>query len=107
MDMNRCIAECLNCHQICLETISHCLRTGGEHAREERIRLLTDCAEICAVTADFLIRGSAHHAHLCRECAEICTDCAADCDRLGQHVEMRRCAETCRNCANACRAMAA
>lgn len=103
--MQRCIAECLDCHQICLQAVTFCLRTGGEHAREDHIRLLTDCAQICVVTADFMARRSPHHAHLCRECAEICAQCADDCDRLGQHEEMRRCAEACRRCAQSCRGM--
>ncbi len=42
--MQYCVTECLSCHQLCLETIAFCLRTGGEHAQEDHIRLLTDCA---------------------------------------------------------------
>lgn len=97
--MQHCITECLSCHQICLETIGFCLRTGGEHAAEPHIVLLLDCAQICAVSADFMLRGSQHQVHLCRECAEICTRCAEECNRLGGHEEMRRCAEACRRCA--------
>ena len=104
--MQHCVTECLNRHQVCLETIAFCLRTGGEHAREDHIRLLTDCAQICLVAADFMARRSPHHPHLCRECAEICAQCAEDCDRLGDHEEIRRCAEACRRCAESCRGMA-
>ena len=37
--------------------------------------------KICVACADFMARGSPHHEHLCRECAEICEGCAALCER--------------------------
>lgn len=67
------------------------------------IKLDLDCAQICTLSANFMARGSAHIQHVLRECAEICEQCAAECEKH-QHMEhCRRCAETCRTCAGACR----
>lgn len=106
-EMQHCIDNCTTCHNICVETISHCLLLGGEHASADHIRLLMDCAEICDVSADFMLRGSHRHDKVCGVCAEVCRDCASECERLAHgDVTMMRCAETCRQCADSCRRMA-
>jgi hypothetical protein len=106
-EMRRCIENCVECHAICVETISHCLGIGGRHASEDHIGLLEDCSQICQTSADFMLRGSERHRETCRVCADICVQCAQDCDRLaGRDATMTRCAETCRRCAESCMAMA-
>ncbi len=105
--MQECIDNCTECHRICLETVTHCLRKGGEHAAAGHIRLLLDCAEICQTNANFMLRGSDLHAYTCGACAEVCERCAEECERMGDDEQMRRCAELCRRCAESCRRMAA
>ena len=106
-DMRRCVEECTTCHQVCLQTIQHCLSMGGKHAEQPHIRLLADCAQICAVSADFMLRGSTLHGRTCGVCADVCQRCADDCDRVaGGDAQMKSCAETCRRCADSCRRMA-
>jgi hypothetical protein len=106
--MQECIQNCLDCHRVCLELVSHCLKMGGKHAEPDHIRLLLDCAQICATSADFMIRGSDLHALTCGACAEVCARCADDCERMAEGDEpMTRCAEVCRRCAESCRRMAA
>ena len=106
-DMQHCIEECQNCHNLCTQTITHCLQRGGEHAAPEHIRLLLDCAEICETSANFMLRGSPLHTQTCMVCSHVCTRCAEDCERLGSDdALMRRCAEVCRQCAESCRVMA-
>jgi hypothetical protein len=85
--------------------IRHCLSLGGKHAAPDHIRTLIDCAQICATSADFMVRESPLHAHTCRACADVCAPCAASCEQLGG-AEMNQCAEECRRCAAACREMA-
>jgi hypothetical protein len=104
--MQHCIMECTNCHQVCLQTISHCLMMGGEHAQPAHIRLLMDCAQICQTSADFMLRGSEFHGRTCAVCAEICERCADDCARFTDDQTMQACAEACRRCAASCREMA-
>lgn len=105
-DMRQCIDECSTCHQVCLSVIPHCLEKGGMHASPDHIRVLADCAQICATSADFMLRGSSQHHETCRVCAEVCDACAQGCDRMADDDEMRRCADTCRRCAESCRRMA-
>lgn len=104
-EMERCIEECKSCHDVCLETVAHCLEMGGPHAEVNHIRLLLDCAEICQTSANFMIRGSEAHGYTCAACAEICERCARECDRFDDDF-MKQCAEACRRCAESCRQMA-
>jgi Domain of Unknown Function (DUF326) len=105
-EMERCIDNCQECHEVCLHTVTHCLDKGGRHAEAHHIRLLLDCAEICETSANFMIRHSDLHAETCRACSEVCERCAEDCERLADDDMMRRCAEICRRCAESCRQMA-
>jgi hypothetical protein len=106
-EMQECIANCTECHAICLATIQHCLQQGGKHAEASHIRTLQDCAQICATSADFMIRSSAFHARTCGVCAEICARCADECAAMDDDPLMQQCAEVCRRCAESCRRMAA
>jgi hypothetical protein len=96
----------MNCHAVCQEMVTHCLQQGGEHAEAGHLRLLLDCAEICQVSANFMLRGSPFHVRTCAACAEICQACAEDCEQMGGDERMRACAEACRRCAESCAQMA-
>ena len=103
-EMQTCIQNCLECHAICLNMLSnHCLEAGGKHVEQKHFKLMMDCAQICMVSADFMLRQSDHHKHICAECVEICTACADSCDAIG---DMETCAAACRKCAATCGAMA-
>ena len=104
--MQECIQECQNCHNICLETTIHCLEMGGEHISSEHIRLLTDCAEICQISANFMLRASDLHTSTCSACAEVCERCAQSCEQFTDDEMMQECAEACRSCAQSCHEMA-
>jgi hypothetical protein len=103
--MRSCIDECQSCHEVCVETTAHCLSMGGEHVEAGHLRTMMDCAQICATSADFMLRGSPLHAGVCGVCAEVCEECAESCDAL-EGAEMKRCADQCRRCAESCREMA-
>jgi hypothetical protein len=106
-DMQACIDECLDCHRLCVETASHCLELGGEHAEASHIRTLLDCAELCATSAGFMLRSSPMHGEVCGACARACDRCAESCEGLGDSDEqMLACADACRRCAESCRRMA-
>jgi hypothetical protein len=106
-EMRRCIDECHSCHEICLETVSHCLQKGGRHAEAAHVTTLLDCADICATSANFMLRGSEQQGRTCDVCAEVCERCAESCEQVSDDDIMRRCAEACRRCAESCRKMAA
>ena len=107
VSMDECIRNCTECHLICVKTVTHCLDIGGKHADQAHIRMLLDCAQICATSADFMTRMSPHHPHICRECSEICTECAQDCQSMADDAMMKSCADMCRTCAESCKKMAA
>lgn len=104
--MNDCIDNCTNCHSVCLETINYCLTKGGEHAAPDHVALLAACADICGTSAATMLRGAAVSPVICGACAEVCRQCAASCEKMGDDAEMKRCAEVCRRCAESCTAMA-
>lgn len=104
VEMKNCADECSKCHQICLATLRHCLEKGGAHASASHVRLMMDCAQICATSADFMTRMSPLHELTCHACAEICQICSEDCVNLDDE-HMTRCAEACRSCAEMCRQM--
>jgi hypothetical protein len=92
------------CHQTChTMAMVHCLELGGEHARPQHLRLMLDCAGICAITADFIGRKSQFHTQISALCVEICETCAEECQKLGQ---MDDCVIACRTCADRCREIA-
>ena len=70
------------------------------------MRLLLDCAEICRTSADFMIRGSDLHPHICRACAAVCARCADECDAMGDDPYLAACSEICRRSALTCAEMA-
>lgn len=104
--MEQCIEDCLACHRICTETVAHVLHGGGKHSEAKHLVALLDCAQMCALSADFMARRSPHHAHVCEECAEICEACASLCEsHQDDDGQMSRCADACRRCAQSCKAM--
>jgi len=100
-----CIANCSDCHDVCLETVAYCLQQGGKRGEENHVRLLLDCAEICQTSANFMLRDSDLHGYTCWVCAEVCERCAQECERFGDDPQLEACAEACRQCAASCRQM--
>ncbi|MGV3615968.1 MAG: four-helix bundle copper-binding protein [Fimbriimonas sp.] len=106
-EMRRCIENCVECHAICEHCAMHCLEMGGHHASQSHQTTMRDCAEICATSADFMVRCSPIHGDVCQVCAVACERCADECGGMADGDEMMlRCAEICRRCAESCRAMA-
>lgn len=79
---------------------------SNRSAATAHIRLLLDCKQICATSADFMARGSDLHAEICAVCADVCERYARDCEQFGDDPVMRAWAEACRRCAESCRQMA-
>jgi hypothetical protein len=95
------IAALEHCHRTCSSmAMTHCLELGGEHARPQHLRLMLDCAGMCAFTAEALGRKSQFHNRFASLCAEVCETCEKDCAALG---EMEDCVQACRSCAAKCR----
>ena len=106
LGMKECIQNCRDCHNICMETIGHCLTMGGKHVEHTHLKSLLDCADTCRISADFMLRGSALYSRVCGLCAQACESCAASCEEFPNDALMKACAEQCRRCAASCSAMA-
>ena len=95
--LHACIAACEHCATACL---------GEQDVKmmARCIQLDRDCADICALTARFVARGSEHAAHLLKECAEICKACGDECAKHSHMQHCQECADACKRCEAACRA---
>lgn len=94
--LNRCVAACENCITACLheEHVQHMVGC---------ILLDRDCADICALTARFVARGSAHAKHVMRECIELCQLCHTECAKHND-THCQQCAAACKACIEVCKA---
>ncbi|HSF47902.1 MAG TPA: four-helix bundle copper-binding protein [Burkholderiales bacterium] len=73
---------------------------------QECIRLDRDCADICALAAQFMARDSSFARVVCALCADICEACGNECAKH-QVAHCQEYADACRRCAEECRTMAA
>lgn len=105
-EMQQCIRNCVECHEVCEQTLAYCLEKGGKHVGAAHLKSLVDCAEICEVSANFMLRKSGLHFSTCGACADICIACAESCEAMSEDQVMKACAEVCRQCAESCQMMA-
>lgn len=105
--MQICIQNCTDCYQMCSHLVDHCLSKGANHADSAHIKLLLDCARVCNLSADLMIRHSEFRSSVCEVCADVCTACAVSCESFEKDdAMMQACAEICRKCASSCDQMA-
>jgi hypothetical protein len=106
-EMREAIQNCQECHAICTEITAYSLGQGGNYVDPDHVGLLLDCAQMCAVSTDYMLRLSHFYGRVCDVCSAICLRCAGSCERVGPgDVRMTRCADVCRRCAESCRRMA-
>lgn len=89
-----CIAACEHCADACLSE-------DNPSSLAECIRLNRDCADICQLALTYISRDSVYADSAVEECADICIDCAEECEKH-DHDHCKNCAEACRACAKAC-----
>ncbi|KAF9122595.1 hypothetical protein BGX30_001898, partial [Mortierella sp. GBA39] len=70
----------------------------------ECIRLDRECADICDLAAQSMLRHSPFVTQICELCITACEACAEECSKH-EHDHCQACAEACRRCAEACRQM--
>ncbi len=89
--LNACVAACEHC-------AAACLQEQDVNMMARCISLTRDCADVCALTARFIARGSEYATQLAQVCTAICQACANECGRHA-HRHCQECAEACRRCA--------
>ena len=96
--------EALNdCVQACNACMTDCLREDDVQMLAKCIQLDRDCADICALTSEYVSRESEFAPALAKQCAVVCDACAGECEKHSHMVHCRLCAEVCRRCAEECR----
>ncbi len=97
------IALLTECAMACTICADACLKEDSVNQLSRCIRLNLDCAEICTVTGNLLIRQADPQPAVIRSmlqaCMVACRACADECDRhASKHPHCRICAEACRQC---------
>lgn len=100
-----CIQACYACAAECNHCATACLQEDDAKMMARCIALDIDCAEICALAAAAMARGSEKAREICRTCADVCQACGEECGRHKQE-HCQRCAQACMRCADECRRMA-
>ena len=103
---NACIEACNTCAAACNYCATACLHESEVAKMAKCIALDIDCAQICALAAAAMARGSVEVKAICALCADVCKSCGHEC---GQHdaAHCQQCAKACQLCAQECRKMAA
>src|SRR5436305_7470389 len=101
VEMQQCIQDCLDCHAVCMRTAEACRQAGGEHAHDEHVYMLLDCADMCLTAAHFMQHNSPLYGYTCQACMQVCNHCAGECEQMGDND----CANACRTCAQSCEQM--
>ena len=106
---NACIEACNACVVACNHCAASCLQEQDVKMMARCIALDMDCAQICALAAAAMARGSEHAKAICALCADICQSCGDECAKHGNHgmVHCQECAKACLQCAKECRQMSA
>src|SRR5438270_10296803 len=63
--VQRAIDDCKECHAICVQTIQYSVQQGGPYVAPDYLRLLEDCAQLCQLSEDFMLRDSPISATIC------------------------------------------
>ncbi len=93
--LHECVAACQHC-------INACLQENNVKIMTTCIRLDMDCADVCALTAQFVSRHSVYTKHIIKDCIEICKACAEECSKHTEMDHCMECAEACKKCIEAC-----
>jgi hypothetical protein len=94
-----------NCEAVCEYTRNEILNMEDIRSRQEQLKLLSDCVNICTMTAKYIASQSRFANSLASLCAQICEVCGNNClkhyDKTSQ-----ACGQICLNCAQECRVFA-
>jgi len=99
-----CIDACNTCAVLCERCAAACLQEANVAGLSRCIALDLDCAQICQTAAAFIARGSGNTSALCALCADICDECADECESHPMD-HCRDCAHACRACSEECHTM--
>ena len=103
IEAGQCADSARRCQDACLEAAMRWgIRTAGTRGDASHLGLLLDCANACAMAADFLHRGSDYANYPCGICAWLCEHCARSCEHLGGDGDIAAVVERLHECADRC-----
>ncbi|MGI1806677.1 four-helix bundle copper-binding protein [Exiguobacterium sp. TDN 0502] len=100
-EQNELIDALQNCIVTCNTCFDACLSEEHVSAMTDCIRLDRDCADICSLLVQAVVRNSSQVTTLAAACIEICENCARECAKH-DHEHCQNCAEACLACAKHC-----
>ena len=100
--LQECLEACNRSVQACNECFDVCCKSPQQEEFANCLKILRDCADICALVSQLIARNSVNAKLLASFCANICDACAKACEKC-QDPSFQKCAEICRQCADACR----
>lgn len=86
-EMRRCIAQCLNCADVC-DATARLLSRPAYSDPAVILPLLQACVGTCTSSAEECARHASHHAH-CAICEKVCRACVEACTALLASDEFR------------------
>lgn len=92
-----CIEACLACANQCKQCETACLNENKGKDMVHGFDLARkDCAQVCTLAAEMMARGSKYTQEICALCAKVCREHAS-------HMEhCKWCADACTRCATEC-----
>lgn len=64
-EMKACMEASHQRHVTCMHmAMNHRREMDGRRAEPQHMKIMMDCAQICAVAIDFMARTSEHHQHI-------------------------------------------
>lgn len=105
INMEEAIKNSLECFRVTSNCLQHNLSIGGRHSEKKHISLMKECAELCQLSASFMIESSDFANDICGVCARVCDASADSCADIDSEDAMmrltitalRKCADSCRN----------
>jgi len=86
------------CEAACNRCYNECLKEKDKSSLEICMMLTRDCEDICSITANVMARNSSSTELFLKLCAEICEQCAAECEKHSHLKNSIACAEQCNAC---------
>jgi len=104
MQWKSCIEACEAAASAIERCIEDCLHADDPENLEECADRARDALDSVRIASVWMSRDSEHAPTMARICAQICEDCAAECDNhVAFHPFCGSCAEACRRAAMECR----
>lgn len=99
----QCVIDCVNAHNLCLQTINYCLGQGGDYVRPDRFKAIVDCAEACIISARSILRESSLKHNFLLLCIQACTKAIQACEKFSGDKQMQSCRDYVNKCLESCK----